>query len=196
MRARRSVMLLSVVVLSWALFGESLEQRTRATERHADANMPMVQRGDAHAHAASAQNKVTTDSLPLAVDGSKNPEQVPDRIAYYHFIQSHAQNAKATESDRRRLAIRLKHLGLSPEDYASLETLLSEVKPDLDIANSMQRGASPDPVGAKLHRDRALDLARETLNNMLSLDGKARVTQFVRERVKPGIKIYGQVRPE
>lgn len=54
-------------------------------------------------------------NLPVAIDGAKTPEKIPDRLAYYHFIMAVAEHAEPSPDELDRRAALFKHLHFSAE---------------------------------------------------------------------------------
>jgi hypothetical protein len=142
----------------------------------------------------AAQPSDRDSFLPLTVDGSKTPELVPDRLAYYHFIIANAQRAAPTANDIRRREIRLGRLGLQKVDHLALVAALSGVQDALDRAEALGRGSSPDHAAAKAQKDAVLEATQARLESVLTADGTSRLDAFVQNHVKRGVKIYGAVR--
>lgn len=137
--------------------------------------------------------------LPLAVDGRKNPERIPDRIAYYHFIQSNAESATPAQTEISRRNIRLAGINLSEDDQRLVVGLLRGIKDELKQAQALAKGASSSPErahAAKVRRDEILSRVRMRVQTELSTDGVSRLDAFIQKHVKPSIRIYGDLPSE
>jgi hypothetical protein len=128
----------------------------------------------------------------LLVDGSKNPEKVPDLDAQRHFILQASEHStpNAQELSRRNAMLHL--LGLSPSDQTALVTALAGVREQLDTLN--WNDSAPDPAAASA-RDakykQILDSAWQRASTSVSPAGWAKLSAYLQTHVKRGIKIYG-----
>lgn len=140
--------------------------------------------------------------MPILVDGSKTPEQIPDQIAYRHFIAAIAErrNASSAEQARRNSQIRL--IGLSDDDKARLITELLFVREQLDkidqsTATTMADLSLTPQAKAealtflKSQRQGVKDTAVVGVHQVLSASGWAQLDLYVKGHVKPHIVIYG-----
>jgi hypothetical protein len=143
-------------------------------------------------------NAIAT-ALPIAVDGSKTPENIPDHIAYHHFIMAVAKPAHASALQLAKRNAWLARVGLSQHDLDQLETALSNVPEALDrVARDRKRASPRSRAGAaalaklKAQEKDILDGARWQLQGSLSWEGAARVDKHIQEHVKRHIVIYGE----
>ena len=135
-------------------------------------------------------------SLPLAVDGLLHPEQVPDHVAYRHFISVTAVGAAALKADIHRREAILGRVGLSDADRQSYLASIANVRDELVNTDQRMRMAHHDIAAAdelRLQRASVLDNAKTRVLSSLSRDGVERLETHIRERVKRQIRIYGQV---
>lgn len=145
---------------------------------------------------ASSQALAPRTLVPLAVDGAKTPELVPDDIAYYHFIMSAAttSNPSAEEVARRGRAI--DRILLSQADSAALIGALAGVREELDRISISRRqllGSADDESALQALKTRessTLDAARTRLTTVLSVSGLAKLDLFIQQSVKRQIVIY------
>lgn len=143
-----------------------------------------------------AIDQATSQSpLPIAVDGSKEPQRIPDRLAYVHFVLANAEReiAEASELARRRLV--LQDLMLAEADEAALILALRGVRDELDSVEAAMRSlsaTSATTVGAlRSRRERALDDAISRFRTYLSPKGLESLERYLRDHVKRHIVIYG-----
>ena len=140
----------------------------------------------------------SANGLPLAVDGAKTPERIPDHVAYRHFLMAAAE---ARDASPERLAdrdARLARVGLSQRDTRSLVTALKTVREELNAvaAERLALGrAAPAAQAAALKQreDDVMDGARARVRTFLSPEGRQRLERYLREQVKPHIVIYGDL---
>lgn len=66
------------------------------------------------------------------MDGSKNPELIPDDLAYRHFLMFVAEHANATAEEVRRRDSRLAPLHFSKQDHDFFISALAGVREKLD----------------------------------------------------------------
>lgn len=149
---------------------------------------------------SSAQNTPALQ-LPVLVDGSKYPEQIPDQLAYRHFLLAVAEHRSPTAIEADRQRARLRPIGLSDVDSAAFRDLLANLREQLDAIEqaraTLDSGAIT--VGAKVPTIAALkaqedDLIATTITSLparLGIDGLAKLDQHIRQQVKRKIVIYG-----
>jgi hypothetical protein len=152
--------------------------------------------GSVEAH-TRGQQAVAMNQLPVLVDGSKNPDGIPDETAYRHFIKSITISTKPAVADAARRDAFLAAVGLSAGDRAASMNAVASVRQELDeiFARKMRLAAAPgadaqvQALTAQEHR--ALDAARSRLTDALSVEGKDSLDNYIRTRVKPRVVIYG-----
>ena len=142
----------------------------------------------AHAHAA-----VGPASLPVIVDGSKNPEKIPDLLAYQHFFTTVSAHPVPTTEERGRQAAQLAPLQLGTGDQQALVTALAAFREQLDgITAAALTATTPDQSAA--YQAQKSSLASTTLAGLqltLTPDGANGLSRYVMTRVKAHIVIYG-----
>jgi hypothetical protein len=157
--------------------------------RHGRAASPAP---DGHAGVHHAQRGA---ALPLLVDGALTPEQVPDAVAYRHFISVTAVSATAsTAADRYRRDALLEQAGLSAADRASYLAAITNVKDSLQAIDQRMQVTSDVPSFDALKQQRRdlLDAAAARIRASLSADGTKRLQKHIDANVKKRIRIYGQ----
>lgn len=148
-----------------------------------------------HAQHGSHRQTISSNHLRIEVDGSKNPEQVSDYMAYRQFILAAAVRDNSSDMDRtHRLGV-IRSIGLSAEDDAALKAALRSVGERLDEVAAEKQGLSATSLASEWialrQREGAIvDAANRRVRAFLSKDGWVRLDQFVRERIKPRVKIY------
>ena len=137
-------------------------------------------------------------ALPIAVDGSKTPERIPDHIAYYHFITAVAKPAHASAPQLAKRNAWLARVGLSQYDQDQLDQALSNVSDALGSVARSRKGLSARSLAGaaalaklKTREQDILEGARARLQGSLSWEGAARVDRHVQEHIKRHIVIYG-----
>jgi len=135
--------------------------------------------------------------LPVAVDGSVTPGQIPDSLAYQHFFAAIAAHPFPSQQESARQSAQLSPLGLSAEDRQTLIAGLASFRTQLDQINTARAGITPGPnSSAQLTSLRTQETALvastlQAIRQSLSTDGVSRLDQYVRTHVKARIKIYG-----
>jgi len=134
--------------------------------------------------------------LPLAVDGSEHPEQVPDNIAYRHFISTISEAADATPQQRDRRQVFLKRVGLSPEDNEAVLQSIVNLREQLTAIREqramLDRTASVTALQTlRLQESQLFDAARLRIISALTSEGRQQLDNYIQENVKRRIKIYG-----
>jgi hypothetical protein len=149
----------------------------------------------AEQHEQHGSHSISTSSLHVEVDGARTPERVSDYIAYRQFIRAAAQRDDASAESRERGAAFVRRIGLTPTDAASLTAALKSVRERLDdVSVEKQAVGAAAPASARMalrQREEAVfDGANRRIRAFLSKEGWRRLDQFVREEVKPNIKVY------
>src|SRR5688500_9599833 len=113
MKIRRIVQLVALLITITILSAPQVLERALPTSAAQSAALSQ------HFHgvgtASTVMNQNTTDrmgSLPLAVDGSRSAEAIPDKVAYRHFISATAVPTSPTSADEGRRNAMLKEVGL------------------------------------------------------------------------------------
>lgn len=143
---------------------------------------------------AERHTHVAATKLPLIVDGERTPDQIPDDVAYRHFVSVTAVPGAASPGDIHRRNSILSGVGLSPEDQAAYVSAASGVRDALnDIDYQMRNARDKAAVADELRAQKrvVLDSAAERIRSSLTVDGLARLQQHIKERVKRKIRIYG-----
>jgi hypothetical protein len=148
------------------------------------------------AYAQPAQ-PATPMSLPVLVDGAKTPTQIPDNVAYRHYLKAIAAHPVPTTYEQGRQAAQLLSLGLLPNDEKVLIATLAPLRTQLDLIESTRAGIQQGPnAGAQFadlndQEDALVATTLQSLRTSLTVAGMYRVDQYVKTHVKAHIKIYG-----
>ncbi len=134
--------------------------------------------------------------LPVTVDGSKNPQNIPDVLAYSHFFTAFAAHPNPTVQEQGRQNAQFTSLQLVAADSAALIGLLANLRMQLDQLESAFTAATPATAPnalASLQAQKGALVAstRANLQQSLTPAGVSRVDQYVQTRVKTHIVIYG-----
>ena len=139
---------------------------------------------------------VSVKSLSISVDGRKSPEQIPDRLAYRHFVAAVVVRAGATLSEIHRRDALLSQIGLSSADYERFVTATRFVRDDLDNIENERKLARNKGQAAivatalRLRRDAILENAVDNMLASLEPVGRTAFYTFIQVHVKPRIVIY------
>jgi hypothetical protein len=165
---------------------------------------PTVSSGTTTQETTSA---VSTDPLaqpadpPGTIDGAKNPELIPDEMAYWLIILAVAEPADATEEAKERAWAKIAPIGFSEEDAAAFLTLLAEYQGQVDAVDKQvveiyQATPIPDPastvykelVDLGKQKDQLTKDAVAAIPAKLSEDGLIKLSSYLPE-AKKGMKI-------
>jgi hypothetical protein len=133
-------------------------------------------------------------SLPIAVDGAKTPERIPDAMAYAHFLAAIAEPLNASPERARRRASMIARIGLTAADSSAIVGALAGVREQVNVIHEARSSTNPptsNELASQTQEERILIEARERVYRALSSDGVKRLDRFVREHVKTRIVIYG-----
>jgi hypothetical protein len=144
-----------------------------------------------------ARSAQPATALPLAVDGAKHPELIPDYVAYRHFISVTAVSTTASQKEIDRREAFLAQVRLSPKDGAAYVAALGNIR---DALTSIERqGRLLDHADAaalsnlKRQQGQLLDDTATRALGSLSAEGVSRLQEHINGRVKANIRIYGDV---
>jgi hypothetical protein len=129
----------------------------------------------------------------LAVNGSLNPDAIPDSTAWEVFLHTMALGTHATAEERRLQRLRVSRAQLDPRDFEALHRVLATFHEKLSVFNA--RASEARKVGP-LEPKWTVELiqlrgkARQEILGALSDDGRTRLNIHVNS-LKPNIKIFG-----
>jgi hypothetical protein len=131
--------------------------------------------------------------VPIGVNGSGNPEQIPDSLAYRHFIRATASSASAADIRRRELF--LTKAGLTVADRLGFVTALGDVAAHLRNTQQQRQAAGSTLPVSEVDRlrendERTFRDAEARVRAALSADGAARLDAYIRDHFKRQIVIY------
>jgi hypothetical protein len=143
----------------------------------------------------------TKGTLPVAVDGARTPDRIPDDVAYRLFLTAMALPPEPSPARFEAREAMLTRAGLSSEDRAAFVDGLEGLKQGLDEVSRQrnQFGAnsqlSPDArtkyLTLKARETELVVEARSRVERLLSSDGRTRLDAFIRTHVKTRVKIFG-----
>ena len=169
------------------------------------------ERGSAHARAqqnltpaasapASAPPQVAQPDPPGTIDGAKNPELIPDEVAYRLVLLAMAEPENATDAQKARFQAKVAPAGLDENDIQALFGVLAPFQTQVDSLSAQSSqilardpippSGSPDYqqlVQLGQQKDTALAQAIGALPARLSSDGATKLQAFV-ETQKTGMK--------
>ncbi len=101
--------------------------------------------------AAQEQPGAPNPDPPGTIDGAKNPELIPDEVAYRMIVLAVAEPADATDEQEERARAKLNAIGFSDDDAAAFLTLLAEFQTqakalDRQVAEVLVRAPIPHPA--------------------------------------------------
>ena len=152
---------------------------------------PSSQRSSSASHVAHG------DTLPILIDGAKEPERISDALAYFHLfsvILTPSPNAMAEDTVRRREALFVK-MGIGIADATVFLSALQAAADDLRRATARKRNAAelglrPEFEESKAQEEAVITGVRELLAQRLSVSGSRNLARYV-QQVKRQIVVYG-----
>lgn len=129
----------------------------------------------------------TVDS-PQVIDGSQNPDLIPDNTAYRLFFVAIADSPDSSDVDKVRHQTGLNRIRLSKADgplFAAevnafrqkYDALIKSYNQTVEVA--LATGKQPDLDSFLAQRDALVQGVRDRLKSSLSSDGVQRVQQFI-----------------
>jgi len=118
------------------------------------------------------------------VDGAKNPELIPDSIAYLHVFLNLSAPTNATVEERRIQLSHLTILGLDQRDSQAALVVLAEFRSQRDAwvarwnAEAQTTGASFSPGVYLKQEEDMLQATRDALKRSLSATGMLKFDSF------------------
>jgi hypothetical protein len=145
--------------------------------------------------AARARTRAQFPDPPGTIDGAKNPELIPDEVAYKMLFLSIMEPENPTEAQRARQEAKLRMIGLSQDDEASFLARLGDFRDrmrDVGARAAEILKATPNPPRDSAEWQELSDLDRqagtavadavEALRTGLSQEGfaklRARLLEF------------------
>lgn len=145
------------------------------------------------AQAPPHQHPQLDPSQITIVDGSKNPELIPDSTAYRLYLVSVSELPNATAESRARQNSHLRLIGLGDGDLQTLVTILAEFKSQylalIDRYNqsataALAKGLQPDQKTFLQQRDDLVQSTRDAIKRTLTTDAVTRFDAHVQQEKK------------
>jgi hypothetical protein len=127
------------------------------------------------------QNIVPTETI----DGSKNPELIPDSVAYRLFFIHAALPLNATAPQLRRQRANLAATGLDPIDQLALAAALADFYSN--HASFAEKYKDGDTGNLETDRDAVTQVTRDKLSQLLTPASLKKLDAFI-QREKSGMK--------
>jgi len=141
---------------------------------------------------AAAQPSTAKPDPPGTIDGSKNPELIPDDVAYRMVFVGVAEREDSTEAEKARFRAKIASAGLDDEDSEALFRVLAAFQKQVDALNAQAqeiRVRSPIPLAGTPDYQQLVELSkkrqpvfREAMSALparLSLEGAAKFQTYV-----------------
>ena len=130
--------------------------------------------------------------IHVGVDGRKNPELIPDSLAYRHFIR--ATSSTSVAGTKRRNAL-LKRAGLTVQDRLAYVEALGDVDAQLNSIRQARRsegGSLPQSTLTRLFdsENQAFSDAQARIHAGLSVEGAAKLDAHIQDYIKRRIVIF------
>jgi len=129
------------------------------------------QESTAQESAGFPQGPGTGADLPGTIDGAKNPELIPDEIAYKMLFLSLMEPENPTEAEKTRQEAKLRMIRLAEDDQASFLARLGDFRDQIGELGARSEEilkATPNPPRASAEWLKLSDIEQET--NMLVTD--------------------------
>lgn len=208
MKTKLSVLLL----LTLAICGGVIKLTRPQVEAHEKVNQAVTS-GSNQSQALQDKQQSQPKEVPGTIDGSKNPELVPDQVAYSMLFKLIA--GRTTPEDKRSIRAYISQLGIGVQRCKQCPTSTENGDADIDAlisaADEYQQQISvldekatkikgrswPNPDPEVLRQLEQLQRQNEAIGrafmaqlpSRLSPTAWARLQQQIKQRVKPGIKI-------
>jgi|GEM_PF-2893493 len=153
--------------------------------------------------AGAAQHAGHLTELPVAVDGAKNPEKIPEDLAAQHFLLAISVPASPSPVELKRQEAQLASLGLAPAERAVVKQELARFRQQWDELEVQWeragRQAQPEEQSRAVSAISAArrGLAASTISRirgLLSVESGEKLERHIQTRVKSRIIIYGTAR--
>jgi hypothetical protein len=133
--------------------------------------------------------------LVVQVDGSVNPERIPDDLAWRHFLCAVASHPSPTAFESKLQKAQLTPLGLAASDSQLLTIELGRMLTQIDPIQASMETTNPGDSAAlaalKQQREALVAQTIVKVNSILSPDGLSRLRTYIANTVKRNIVIYG-----
>lgn len=142
-----------------------------------------------HTHSTTVPNN--------QVDGTKNPELIPDLSAYRLFFVAAATTLNPSEREMAQQRGHVGKIGLRGLDVQYFREVLAEFKSQYEdliksynesVEVARSQGIDPDFETFLVHRDALVQATRDRLKALLTVEGSARLDALV-QREKRNMKV-------
>jgi hypothetical protein len=148
-----------------------------------------------------AQARIPKPDPPGTIDGAKNPELIPDEVAYRMIVLAVAEPPGASAEAKERARAKLNPIGLSEDDAAAFLGLLAEFRNQVDAldrqaADILVRAPIPHPASVEYRQ--LVDVGKQknqlitdtvaAFPARLSQDGLRKLSAYL-PQAKKGMKI-------
>jgi len=147
-------------------------------------------------HSAQTQSvqppPVAAADPPGTIDGAKNPELIPDDVAYRLVFLGVAEPGDASDAQKARFRAKIASAGLNEEDTEAFRVILAALQKQLDALNAQAKlilARDPLPLAGTPDYQRLLELSKQrgpvfaeamsALPARLSVDGGAKLAAYV-----------------
>lgn len=179
---------LGAVFVSGVLHTDAATAVEQPAEQH---SLELRGLGSSHSAHSAGTRQISTHQLPVVVDGSENPDLIPDRLAYLHFFSAVARLDRVDAPDAEARDSYLERVALSDDDTSVILAEAAEVREQLDAVRVEQQvmRSARFSAGLSVDSEAIVDEARSRMFETLTPDGYDRLETFVQEQVKPRIVI-------
>jgi hypothetical protein len=142
----------------------------------------------------TGQTSSTITTLVVIVDGSKNPELIPDALAWRHFLTAIATHEQPTAQEQLRQQAQFAPLALATADAQQISGLLGKMMTQLEAieeARENSDGANSTLAALKAQEDAVIASTIAAVRAAVSSDGLSHLSGYIGKTVKGNIKIYG-----
>ncbi len=148
----------------------------------------------------AAQHAGHLTELPVAVDGAKNPEKIPEDLAVQHFLLAFSAPASPSPVELKRQEAQLASLGLAPAERAVVKQELARFRQQWDElelqweragrqAQAEEQSRAVATIAAGRRGLAASAISR--IRGLLSAESGEKLERHIQTRVKSRIIIYG-----
>jgi hypothetical protein len=186
-----------LLILLAVFFLASFPLNRAINSSRAQAGLPAP---SAAAAPAAVQPQTAPSDPPGTIDGSKNPELIPDIVAYRLVLLGIAEPENATDAQQARFRAKIASAQLNEDDLQMLLGILGTFQNQMDALTAQANqilardpipfAGTPDYqslVGLSKQREPVFNQAMSALSARLSADGAAKLQAYV-ESAKRGMK--------
>ena len=140
----------------------------------------------------SARQAQTTNTTPDGViDGPKNPDLIPDAVAFRLFFAAVAEPPAATAEQLKRQHEKLRYASLQDSDIAIVSDVLSTFHSRFNSGSAvLTPNALPEDIqAAYLVREKVVSDTRDELKRRLAPTSLTNLEQYIKSR-KVNMKMY------